>query len=70
MIKGKKLNLERLSEFVSMSADLIHHGHINILAKAKKLATVVAGLTTDKGIKCYKGKLQILKFTLRKKIIS
>ena len=37
--------------FVPMAADLIHHGHINILLKAKKYGTVIVGLMTDKGIK-------------------
>lgn len=70
MIKDKKLNIERPTVFVPMSADLIHHGHINILIKANKLGKVVVGLMTDKGIKSYKGKLPILKYLFRKKIIS
>ena len=40
-----------------MCADGLHHGHINILRKAKKYGNVTVGLMTDKGIKSYKKKI-------------
>jgi glycerol-3-phosphate cytidylyltransferase len=56
--------------FVPMSADLIHHGHINILKKAKKLGRVIVGLMTDKGIFSYKKKLPLLKYSERKMVVE
>jgi cytidyltransferase-like protein len=56
--------------FVPMSADFIHHGHINILKKAKKFGHVIVGLMTDKGIFSYKKKLPLLKYRERKKVIE
>ena len=56
--------------FIPMAADLFHHGHINILIKAKKYGTVIVGLMTDKGIKSYKKKFPIIKYKNRKKILD
>ena len=62
-------NLPRPFVFVPMAADLFHYGHINILLKAKKYGTVIVGLMTDKGIKSYKKKKPLIKFSNRKKIL-
>ena len=62
--------LKRPFVFVPMAADLFHHGHINILLKAKKRGTVIVGLITDKGIKSYKKRLPIISFKNRKKILE
>ena len=43
-------NIKKPIVFVPMAADVLHHGHINILLKAKKLGNVVVGLMTDQGI--------------------
>jgi cytidyltransferase-like protein len=40
--------------YVGMSADMIHHGHINIINEAAKLGEVTVGLLTDKAIASYK----------------
>ena len=56
--------------FVPMSADLFHHGHINILLKAKKYGSVIVGLMTDSGIKSYKKKKPIINYSNRKKILQ
>lgn len=37
-----------------MSADVIHHGHINIINEAAKLGEVTVGLLTDKAVASYK----------------
>ena len=37
-----------------MSADIVHHGHINILNKASEYGKVIVGLLTDEAIKSYK----------------
>tara|TARA_E500000178_G_scaffold201217_1_gene199064 strand:+ start:29 stop:472 length:444 start_codon:yes stop_codon:yes gene_type:complete len=63
-------NLPRPFVFVPMAADLFHYGHINILLKAKKYGTVIVGLMTDDGIKRYKKRKPLIKFSNRKKILS
>ena len=35
--------------YVGMSADIVHHGHVNIISVAKQLGRVVVGLLTDEG---------------------
>ena len=52
-----------------MSADFIHHGHINIIEKARSLGEVTVGLLTDKAISEHK-RSPYLNFNQRKKIIS
>ena len=37
-----------------MCIDYLHHGHINILMKAKKFGKVIVGLLTDEAIAQYK----------------
>lgn len=37
-----------------MSADLIHHGHLNIIREAMKLGEVIVGVLTDEAIASYK----------------
>ena len=54
--KKSIFNLSRPHVFIPMCVDIFHHGHINILLKAKKLGNTIVGLMTDKGIKNYKGK--------------
>ena len=54
--------LHRPFVFVPMAADLLHHGHINILLKAKKYGTVIVGLMTDNGIKTYKKKKPLVHY--------
>ena len=39
--------------YVAMSADVLHHGHINIIREAQKYGEVVVGLHTDKVIASY-----------------
>ncbi len=70
-MKKKKTinNVHRPYVFVPMSADILHHGHINILKKSKKLGNVIVGLMTDKGISSYKGKKPFIKYINRKKIL-
>jgi len=52
-----------------MCADLIHHGHINILNEAKKLGDVTVGLLTDEAIASYK-RMPHLTYEQRKAIIE
>jgi len=55
--------------YVGMSADLIHHGHINIIHHAKQHGDVIVGLLTDKAIASYK-RLPALTYDQRKVIIE
>ena len=55
--------------YVALAADLLHHGHINILSHAAKLGDVVIGLMTDKAISRYK-RLPYLSFEERKLVVE
>lgn len=70
MSKKIDIKLKRPHVFVPMSADVIHHGHINILKKSKKYGTLIVGLMTDKGIKSYKKKFPVMCYKERKIILE
>jgi len=55
--------------YVGMSADLLHHGHLNILQCARELGDVTVGLLTDRAIASYK-RFPFLSFDERKRIIE
>ena len=55
--------------YVSLSADILHEGHINILNKAAKLGEVTVGLMTDEAITNYK-KIPFLNFSQRKVVVK
>ena len=55
--------------FVSMSGDIIHHGHIRVLEKAREYGEVTVGLLTDKAIAEYK-RLPHLNFAQRKEVLE
>ncbi|HEG44761.1 MAG TPA: phosphoenolpyruvate mutase [Phycisphaerales bacterium] len=55
--------------YVGMSADLVHPGHINIIAEAAKLGDVTIGLLTDKAIAGYK-RLPYLTYSQREAVVS
>ncbi|MBO8132056.1 MAG: phosphoenolpyruvate mutase [Candidatus Marinimicrobia bacterium] len=61
-IKTKKV-------YVGMSADIIHHGHINVIKKAHELGEVIVGLLTDTAIASYK-RVPFLTFEQRKRIVE
>ena len=52
-----------------MSADLIHQGHLNIIAEGCKLGKVIIGLLTDEAIASYK-RLPLIAFDERKLIVE
>ncbi len=52
-----------------MSADLIHPGHLNIIAEAAKFGEVVIGLLTDKAVASYK-RIPCLSFEQRKMVVE
>ena len=55
--------------YIGMSADILHHGHLNIINEGQKLGNVIVGLLTDDAIASYK-RLPLITFENRKKIIE
>ena len=55
--------------YVAMSADLIHHGHLNIIKVARELGEVTVGLLTDEAIASYK-RVPLLSYEQRKVIVE
>ena len=45
--------------YVGMAADILHHGHVNIINTASKYGRVVVGLLTDEAIESYKRKPKV-----------
>jgi len=60
---------ERKTVYVGMSADLIHHGHLNIINKGRELGYVIVGLLTDEAIASYK-RLPLIPYEQRKIIVE
>jgi len=67
--KRKRVNTKMTIVYVALSADLIHHGHINIIETARKYGDVVVGLLTDKAIASFK-RIPIMDYNKRKKVIE
>ena len=55
--------------YIGMSADLIHQGHLNIIAEGCKLGKVIIGLLTDEAIASYK-RLPLIAYKERKLIVE
>ena len=55
--------------YIAMSADLVHLGHVNIIAEGHKLGKVIIGLLTDEAIASYK-RLPLIAFNERKIIVE
>ena len=55
--------------YVAMCADILHHGHINILEKASELGDVIVGLLTDSAIHSYK-RIPLLTYEERKILVE
>ena len=63
------LGLKNTKVYVGMCADLIHHGHLNIIKEAKKYGEVIVGLLTDSAIASYK-RLPALSYEERKIVVE
>ena len=68
--KNKNISFKRPYVLVPLCVDFLHHGHINILLKAKKLGSVIVALMTDEGILSYKKKKPFIEYKNRKKMIE
>jgi len=55
--------------YVPMAADILHHGHINIINKARTLGTVVIGLYDDALIASYK-RIPVMNLEKRKVVME
>lgn len=55
--------------YVAMSADIIHHGHLNVLEEARKLGDVIIGLHTDEVIAEY-FRNPLLTYSEREKVVE
>jgi len=55
--------------YVGMSADILHHGHINIIKESAKLGDVTVGVLTDEAIASYK-RLPYLTYPERKVVVE
>ena len=55
--------------YVGMGTDFIHHGHINIIEKARELGKVIVGLLTDEAMAKY-SRLPFLSYEERKRILE
>ena len=55
--------------YIGMCADLIHHGHLNIIKEAKKYGEVIIGLLADSAIASYK-RLPALNYEERKIVVE
>ena len=55
--------------YIGLTADALHHGHINLIEKARKYGKIIIGLLTDEAVANHK-RLPILNYEQRKKIIE
>ena len=70
MRKKVFFDLKRPYVFIPMSADFFHHGHVNLLVKAKKFGNIIVGLMTNAGIKKYKKRFPFFDYYQRKKVLE
>jgi len=66
---GMTIKKERKIVYVPMSADVIHHGHLNIIGVARELGDVVIGLFDDALIASYK-RVPLMDFEKRKIVVE
>ena len=55
--------------YIAISADILHHGHINLIKKASEYGDLIVGVLTDEAIATYK-RLPVIDFEQRSFIIS
>lgn len=55
--------------YVGMGTDLIHHGHINIIEKARELGEVTVGLLSDEAVTKF-SRIPFLEYEERKRILE
>lgn len=60
---------DRKQVYLAMSADVIHHGHINLIERASELGDITVGVLTDEAIASYK-RFPLLPLAERMRVIS
>ncbi len=55
--------------YLTIGTDIIHHGHINVIEKARELGEVTVGILTDEVMASYK-RYPLLEYDQRKKVIE
>ena len=55
--------------YIAVSADILHHGHINLIKKASEYGNLIVGVLTDEAIATYK-RLPVISYDERKFIIE
>ena len=55
--------------YIAISADILHHGHINLIKKASEYGELIVGVLTDEAITTYK-RLPVLNYEERSYIIK
>lgn len=54
--------------YIGLTADTIHHGHINLIEKGRSYGELIVGLLTDEAVSDYK-RIPLLNYEQRKKIL-
>ena len=55
--------------YIGMTVDILHHGHINLIARAREYGDITIGLLTDEAVANHK-RLPYLNWEQRKKIVE
>ena len=55
--------------YIAISADILHHGHINLIKKASEYGKLIVGVLTDEAVATYK-RFPVIEFGERKFIIE
>jgi phosphoenolpyruvate phosphomutase / 2-hydroxyethylphosphonate cytidylyltransferase len=55
--------------YIGMTADILHHGHINVIETGRKYGDVIIGLLTDEAVSKFK-RLPYLEYQHRKRILE
>ncbi len=55
--------------YIGMTVDVLHHGHINVIARARELGNVIVGLLTDSAIADHK-RLPYLSYEHRQTVVQ
>ena len=55
--------------YIAISADILHHGHINLIKKAAEYGKLIVGVLTDEAVATYK-RFPVIEFEERKFIIE
>ena len=55
--------------YIGITADVLHHGHMKLLEKARKYGEIIIGLLTDSAVSEYK-RLPYLNYKQREQVVK